>query len=254
MKVQLLPSAFPPGSAREQYLTTYLINDGVAVDAGSLGLVGCPADQARVRHVVLTHAHLDHIASLPIFLDNIYELTPKPVTIHTSAEVWRALRVSIFNNKVWPDLFRLKRAKPFFRARTLTAGKTIKVEGLRITPIPVSHAVPTLGLIIEDARAAIVIPSDTGPTEEIWRRANRKRNLAAVFLELSYPNARDDLGQLAKHLTPATFAEQLRRLTRPVPVYAVHRKPNYLDAIEQELKALNLPQVSLCGAGEIYTF
>ena len=40
-----------------------------------------------------------------------------------------------------------------------------------------------LGFIIEDDAAAIAIPSDTGPTEEIWTRASQTPNFKAVFLE-----------------------------------------------------------------------
>src|SRR5262245_8376441 len=69
MKAMLLPSALAAGP--HQYLTTFLVNGTVAIDAGSLGLYGSPQDQSRVRHVFLTHAHMDHVASLPIFLENV---------------------------------------------------------------------------------------------------------------------------------------------------------------------------------------
>src|SRR5205823_12507757 len=69
MKVMLVPSALTAGP--RQYLTAFLVGDSVAIDAGSLGFYGSPAEQARIRHVFLTHTHLDHIASLPIFLENV---------------------------------------------------------------------------------------------------------------------------------------------------------------------------------------
>src|SRR6266478_2567694 len=64
LRVMLLPSAFP-GSLAEtsQYLTSYLINDTLAIDAGALGIFAGHAEQARVRHVLISHSHADHIAT-----------------------------------------------------------------------------------------------------------------------------------------------------------------------------------------------
>ena len=75
MKITLIPSSVSGGAdADNQYLTSFLVNDTVAVDAGSLGFYGTPREQARIRHVFLTHTHIDHIASLPIFVENAYEI------------------------------------------------------------------------------------------------------------------------------------------------------------------------------------
>jgi phosphoribosyl 1,2-cyclic phosphodiesterase len=63
MKVELLPSSIPATEA--QFLVSFLVNDMVAVDAGPLGLLSDLARQERVRHVFITHEHLDHIATLP---------------------------------------------------------------------------------------------------------------------------------------------------------------------------------------------
>jgi 3',5'-cyclic-nucleotide phosphodiesterase len=45
----------------ERQSTCYLLGDSVLIDAGT-GLGTLPLDQMlRIDHVVLTHAHLDHI-------------------------------------------------------------------------------------------------------------------------------------------------------------------------------------------------
>ena len=67
MRVRLLPSA-PGRDEGAQFLTTFLVDDAVAIDAGALGLFGHPREQAAVKHVFLTHSHADHIATLPIFV------------------------------------------------------------------------------------------------------------------------------------------------------------------------------------------
>ena len=71
MRIQLLPSTFDGrGHATlEQRLTCFLIDDCVAVDAGSLGIALTSDQRSKVRNIIVTHPHMDHIASLPIFID-----------------------------------------------------------------------------------------------------------------------------------------------------------------------------------------
>ena len=61
--------------------------DTVAIDAGCLGFWGTPQEQARVRHVLLSHTHMDHLASLPIFVENAYEGKAECVTGYASRNV-----------------------------------------------------------------------------------------------------------------------------------------------------------------------
>src|ERR1043165_2965509 len=74
MKLQLLPSTFEPdGSASSrQHLSCLVINDRIAVDAGSLAMAATDAHRQNLRDVVLTHAHLDHIAGLRLFVDDLF--------------------------------------------------------------------------------------------------------------------------------------------------------------------------------------
>jgi ribonuclease BN (tRNA processing enzyme) len=114
--------------------------------------------------------------------------------------------------------------------------------------------VPTVGFILEDADGAVVIPSDTGPTEEIWERANALPNLKGVFLETTFPDELGWLADVSKHLTPATFAGELRKLRRPVPVVVVHIKARYHRQVVTQVEALRLPNVSIGMAERPYTW
>ena len=86
MKVTLVPSSVSEHSQPEpQFLTSFLINDTLAVDAGCLGLYGTAREQAKVKHVLISHTHIDHIGSLPIFVENAYEGRPDCVTIESTS-------------------------------------------------------------------------------------------------------------------------------------------------------------------------
>jgi ribonuclease BN (tRNA processing enzyme) len=256
VQVTLLPSAFPkPGEVAHHYLTSYLINDNVAVDAGALGLFQSPDEQARVRHVFISHTHFDHLASLPIFVDNAYERKPDSVAVHGSEPVLKCLREDVFSRRLWANYLDMAPpGGPFLRLNRLQSGESLEVEGLRITPVEVNHTVPTLGFLIEDAAAAIVIPSDTGPTDEIWARARQLPRLKAVFLEASFPDAQAPLAEVTRHLTPATFAREIAKLQRPARIIAVHLKARHHARVAAEIAALGLEGVEVVQPGAVYQF
>jgi ribonuclease BN (tRNA processing enzyme) len=256
MKVRLLPSSVSAGASNEdQYLTSYLINDALAVDAGSIGLFGSPQEQARIRHVLLSHTHLDHVASLAVFLENVYQAGSQCVVVHGSEAVLDSLQRDVFNNRLWPDFIALSTGQPpFLKLATLHSGQPVELEGLRITPVAVDHSVPTMGFILEDGVAAVVIASDTGPTQALWDHANRTHNLKAVFLETSFPEEMTPLAEVAGHLTVALAAREVQKIKHPVTVLAVHLKAQFRDRVVQELQALGLPRVELARFDREYEF
>lgn len=256
VKVTLLPSGVSAsGDNPNQYSTSYVINDVVAIDAGAIGFYQGPREQAAIRHVFLSHTHMDHLASLPAFLENVAGVSQTPVTLHASADVQEGLRRDLFNGRIWANFLELTQDnKQFVILDTIESGRPVEAEGLRITPVAVHHVVPTLGFIVEDASAAIVISSDTGPTEEIWARANRTPNLKAVFLEATFPDSFACLADVTMHLTPAGFAREMQKLARPATFFAVHLKARWREALTQELLALKLANLEIAKLGIAYEF
>ncbi len=128
-------------------------------------------------------------------------------------------------------------------------------NGLRLTPVPVRHTVPTHGYLVEDADGAVLFTSDTGPTHEVWEVANRTAGLRAVIVEVSFPSRMQSVADVSLHLTPTTLAAELAKLKRDVPVYLYHLKPAYVDELRQELAATRFPHpVEELRQGDIYTF
>ena len=257
MKVTLIPSSLSTdGFDQNQYAIAYLINDRLAVDAGSLGFYGTPDDQAKIKDIFLSHTHADHIASLPIFVENAYEGGADPVTVHGSASVLDCLRRDVFNGRVWPDFIGMTTPEtPFLTLSEIKPGRSIERQGLQITPIAVDHLVPTLGFLIEDQDSAILIASDTGPTDELWRLARSSIRLRAVFLEASFPDAMLKLARDSKHLTPALFREEVGKLGRDdVDLIAVHIKPRYRAEIIGQLESLGLNRLTIGRLGQAYSY
>jgi ribonuclease BN (tRNA processing enzyme) len=256
VKVTLVPSTVSTADQEPgQFLSSYVFNDSLVVDAGSIGFWGL-VQQLRVRHVLISHTHMDHLASLPVFLENVYNPAGDvPVTIHGSAAVLDGLQRDVFNDRVWPDFISLTtRETPFLQLALLEPYKPVELEGLRITPVPVDHTVPTQGFIVEDQNGAVVLSADTGPTKEIWERANQVANLKAVFLEATFPNAHAVLARISKHLTPALFALEVQKLKPGTPLFAVHLKAKHYEVVARELEALGLANLKLAEYGKTYEF
>lgn len=254
MRIRVLNSSTDGVSGR-QFAASYLVNDCVAIDAGTIGLLSSVQAQRKIGHVFVSHPHMDHIASLPMFLDNVYQNGPHCPTVYGTEFVRDCLLRDVFNGRLWPDLIRLSQEEsPFLRFQKIDSGTTIVIDELRITPIELDHVVPTVGFIIEDERAAVALVSDTSPTEEIWSVAGKHENLRAVFLEAAFPSSMAWLAEKAAHLTPLEFRDEYLKLDRDVPVYAVHIKPAYFDEVVAELEDLGIRQLRISEANVDYEF
>jgi ribonuclease BN (tRNA processing enzyme) len=238
-----------------QFLSTYVVNGSVAFDAGCLGFFGSPAEQARVKHVFLTHTHLDHVASLPMFLDNVYQGGGDCVTVYGSECVLECLCRDLFNDRLWPDYLRISRERPpYLRLQPLQPRQAVAVDGLRITPIEVHHSVPTCGYLVADDKAAVLITSDTGPTAEVWSAANETPDLRAIFLEASLNNDLAWLAELACHLTPHLLSLEMKKVKASVRWVVVHIHPRCREQVLRELRELDAPNLEIARFGSVYEF
>lgn len=254
MKVTLLESSVGSGK-NQQILASYIINDVISIDGGCVGFATPLEVQKRIEHVFLSHSHLDHIASVPIFIDNIYVHGPKCPTVYANAPTITALKTDIFNDRIWPDMIRLSAEEsPFLKLEELKSETAINVGGVTVLPIDIDHVVPTVGFIVSDATSSVAFVSDTSPTTRIWELINQQPNLKAVFLECSFPNNMEWLAEKAKHLCPRLFAAELGKLKPGTPVIAIHIKPAFEPQILTELAALKLPQLQIGQPGTVYEF
>lgn len=254
MRITLVPSCVGM-DVPNQNLTSYLVNETVAIDAGSIGLLPDLKAQARIRHVFLSHAHMDHIASLPAFLENVYTGGADCVRVHCTEEVEEVLRTHIFNDRVWPDFVALSKSiPPFLKFERLESGRTVLVEGLSITPVSVNHTVNTVAFVIESNASAAAIVTDTGPTEAIWERVNETRNMRAIFLDVAFPNQMRELACVAKHFTPSMFRQEIAKLTCKPKIYVVHMKPSHSSQLVAEVTSLGIPEVEICTPNVTYEF
>ena len=228
-------------SDAEHNLTGYLLDDWLAVDAGTLTSKLTFAQQARVQGVFITHSHADHIRDLPHLIHNRFSHNTGPLTLFAMREVMDLLTKNVFNGMVWPDFSVLTSpltGKPVVEYRPLMPGKKITFNGVTMTTVPVDHQIPAAGVIVEMNGQAITFTGDTGPTIDIWKRTNKTNNVVAVVTEASFPNDQQALADETAHLSPETFGLELKKISADAPVYASHRKIPFERDIESQIRNL----------------
>ncbi len=251
------------GSTRQGFqssLISYVANDHIAFDAGALGLM--PLDEQRkISTIFLSHSHADHIATLPLLIDNVYIPGPECITLYANQTTIDNLRQHVFNDRIWPNIFQLGPPdSPFVELKPLEHGQTVSVGDCRVTAFDVNHAIPTLGFVIEDHQVALAVVADTAPCDSIWELLSKFEKLRAVFLEISFPNAMTWLAEIAKHLTPHDFLAETRKLTgrlpanQPIEWFITHMKIEHAEAIAREVAELPMENYRFALGGECYYF
>ena len=253
MKLQVLGCY--GGSYRGRHLSCYLLNDTIALDAGSLTHALTYEQQTRVRHVIVSHSHLDHNCSLAFLIDNMFGIHDGPVEVYAIPPVIESLRTHLFNDELWPDFTKLpSEDAPTLRFHEVHEETPFEVDGLTFTPVRVNHITPTVGFVIRDGKSAIIYTGDTGPTDRVWAVANETANLKAVVAEASFPNAKGDLAATSGHLTPETLERELQKLNVKVKVLVTHVKPRWRAQIAKELRLIHSRRVELLQQNKTYRF
>jgi len=238
----------------EQRLTCFLIDDRVTIDAGSVAIALSDAQRETVRNIIITHPHMDHIASLPIYIDDLFATLEEPIRIHATEEVIKLLERDVFNWTIYPRFSDLSnehgRVMEYVPFRI---GEEFQVAHLKVTAVAVNHIVPTVGLIISDGKTTIAFSSDTAETEEFWELVNRTPRIDALLIEASFPNSMTKLAEVSKHFTPASLGRELRKLDHNgIDILTVHLKPAYRDTLIEELAALGIPKLRVMEPGRTY--
>ncbi len=243
------------GTSPHHRQTSFLVNETLAVDAGALTEALTLEEQARLNAVLVTHSHMDHVASLPFLAENVFGVDHPPVAVLAPDDVLVALKTHLFNDALWPDFSQIPGASgPSVTFRAVPVGAPFAADGLTATAVRVAHVVPTYGYVLADAGGAVVFSGDTGPTEEIWRVARETPGLRALFVECSFPSDLQRVADVSCHLTPVTLKAELPKLPPGLPVYLYHMKPPALERLKAEIAALGEPRLTVLSDGATLCF
>lgn len=258
MKVRLLPSSFESdGSASAaQHYACLVVNGCVAFDAGSLASGVTNEERSSIRDVVLTHSHLDHIAGLPLFIDDLFPILTGPVRVHATREVIESLEEHIFNWEIYPRFSELKNGYGnVIQYCEISAGTEFDLCDLKVCAIPVNHKVPSNGFLIRYGESCIALSGDTAEMNEFWEAINEVGRLDALLIECALPNEFEELSSISHHLTPNKLKDEVRKLTAQTDaIYVINIKPAYRNAIVSQVADIADERLRIFEVGREYKF
>jgi cAMP phosphodiesterase len=228
--------------------SAFLIDDRIAIDAGSLTSGMDLAAQCALEACLVSHAHLDHIRDLATIADNRCQKGCPPLVIAGTKQTLALLKKHFFNGLLWPDFTKIPHHDhPTIRYRVLAPEVTHNLAGYKVRAIEVSHTIECCAFIVEGKSGALAYSGDTGPTDRLWEVLNGAgvKDLRAMLMEVSFPNREQNLATLSGHHTPRTLGLELKKYkkVKDLPFLLYHIKPVFQAEVEKEcakLRGLNL--------------
>lgn len=232
MKIEILGCS---GAVAKGFNTTsILINGEVLVDAGSAASVLDNKRLSGIRHILLTHSHIDHIKELPFILDVVCFGKSKGIDIWGSGVTLNAIKKHLFNGIIWPKLKQLELDGSLCRIHTLPA-YTFNLNGLCAKGIKAEHISGARSFVISEGEKYVIFSGDTSYTPRLFNlAASLSTKLKLFFVEASFPDKMHEVARLTGHLTPAVIGSELDRLNKS-KVIAYHIKPRYFKEVTRDI-------------------
>ncbi len=216
-----------------------LIDDKLAIDAGGLTSSLSLSAQQKLRAVLLTHQHYDHIRDIPALAMNFF-LHEATIDIYSTLPVYDALTTHLLNGKLYPKFLEQPQQNPAIKFTIIELGRTEQIEGYNIMAVPVNHTDPTVGYqVTAPDGKSIFYTGDTGPgLSECWQQVSPQ----LLIIEVTAPDRYQEFAVRVGHLTPSLLKQELinlRELKGYLPqVVVVHMNPVLEKEIEAEIEAI----------------
>jgi len=223
------------GIGGHRHPTSYAIGEDVLIDAGA-GLGALDLDEMRlVRHVFLTHSHLDHVGGLPHLVDSIFESIERPLVVHAQEVTIQAMGDHLLNWTIWPNFAELpSKHDPVLAYEAMAPGERLTVDGRTFEMIPGNHTVPSVAYVVTEGEKVFCYTGDTTTNDTIWAGLNRLDRLDLLLVECAFPNRMRAIADLSKHYAPCLLAEDLHKLRHEPRIGITHMKPGVEETIWNE--------------------
>ena len=183
-----------------------LIDDTLAIDAGSLTSNLSISNQRKLNAILLTHQHYDHIRDVPSIALNL-SMHDASINVYSTQHVRTTLETHLLNGIVYPRFQGLPEAKPTVNFNLITPYEPQSIDGHRILPIPVNHCDGTVGYQVSNAEGKTMFyTADTGPgLTDCWKHVSPH----LLIIDVTMPNIYEGFAKRTGHLTPNLLKEEL---------------------------------------------
>ena len=225
--------------SQETRLVSLLVDDVLALDAGGLTSGLSFSAQLKLKAVLLTHEHYDHIRDIPTLAINLY-LRRASINIYSLSPVADVLKTYLLNDKLYPNFLERPVSAPTLRFTALEPLKPVPIEGYSVMAVPVKHSPFSVGYQITSPDGQVLFfTGDAGPgLAEYWPHVSPQ----LLITEVTGPRRLDDPMRGSGHLTPNLLKAELiafRGLKGYLPrVATVHMSPHLEAEIATELAAV----------------
>lgn len=228
--------------------TSFLVDESLLIDAGT-GVESLEhARLAKVKSIVLTHSHLDHISHLPFLLNNLIGEVDFTINVYGIAPTIQALKDHIFNNIIWPDFTRIPSVEaPCVRLHVIEVGQTLVFEETNakgqllrkeVTVLPVEHSVPAVGYHVKNAYGSFAFSGDCSRNDVFWAALNQLPEVDVLIMDDQYLASESRVSELAKHYYSATLKADLCKLYYVPKLYLTHLPPYKKQTVLWEAQAV----------------
>lgn len=184
-------------------------------------------NKGKIRGLVITHGHLDHIGGIPFLLERLGN-PPIYTRYLTSLMILK-------RQEEFPHL-------PKIDMKIIEPWQRIKIGSTHITPFPVTHSIPdSVGVIVETKHGNVVISGDlkldhddgepSDAEKDVWSRVGKNKNILFISdstnaekTGFSIPETRvndnieDIIRNVKGRLIIGTFASQFARMIRIITI------------------------------------
>jgi ribonuclease BN (tRNA processing enzyme) len=217
-----------------------LIDGVLAIDAGGLTSSLSLREQKKIKSILLTHEHFDHIKDIPLLALNLFRMK-RTVNIYSLPSIYSTIKKHLLNGQVYPELHGLPAEKPTVNFRRIVPLQERKIEEYQVMAVPVKHHLHSVGYqVCNGAGKSIFYTGDTGPgLSDCWQ--NLKCDL--LFIETTLPNSYHEYARQTGHLTPKFLLAELKLLQKikgKLPqIVVIHNDPLLEDKIKEEISVIN---------------
>jgi len=232
--------------------TCFLIDGNTLLDAGTVTSVLKDHQLKEIKHVIITHTHLDHIKDLVFLVDELVMMGKFTIELISVKEVLDIISNNLFNNRLWPDFTVIPSYdSAVIKPREIILNEYTTIGSLSVKPVLMTHTVYCVGYIIKKNGKGFMFTSDTGPTKTFWETVKSEKGIEFIIADVSFPNRMDELARVSGHMTLNMLIEQIDRYElHNMPFLITHIKPIFLEEIIHELSQTGRPNIRPLIQGE----